>query len=211
MRRSAFFQKSIRETPMNKRTRKPACKPKAVKPYTTMETVNGQKFETTYFEPTHPFAIEKVTGVKIIAFNDEGKILAVRKRKKFDPNRKLNIISGTHEGDDKNYEETIRREAREEANVTLGRLFLAAVIERKLKGASSTTYHLVMTARVKEFIPYTEYQEPNERFFLTREEFLKRYNAGTPEDMVKLIDMAEFMIEDAPECDPYIRQIMQHC
>lgn len=198
---------------MNKRTRKPAGKLKATKPYTTTETVNGEEFEVAYFEPTYPFVIEKVTGVRIIAFDDEGKILAVRKRKKFDRTRKLNIISGVHEGDDKNYEETIRREAREEANVTLGRLFLAAVIEHKLKGASSqtATYHLVMTAHIKDFIPYTEYQEPNERFFLTREEFLKRYNAGRPEDMAKLIDMAEFMIEDAPECDPYIRQIMQHC
>ena len=198
---------------MAKRIAKPLRPDKQpeIEPYVTNEIVDGQKYDLTYWEPMHPFPMEQVTGIQIIAFNDEGKILAIRKRKKFDPARKLNIIVGTHEGDDKNYEETTRREAREEANVALGQLLIAAVIERKLAGASSqqASYHLVMTARVKDFIPYVEYQEPNERFFLAKDDFLKRYNAGRPEDIAKLIDMAEFVINESPQYDDYIRHILE--
>ena len=65
-------------------------------PYVTTETSNGQTFELTCFEPMHPFDILRAKRIKVIAFDDEGKILAIRKQKKID------IISGTTGCDDRN-------------------------------------------------------------------------------------------------------------
>ena len=86
------------------------------------------------------------------------------------------------------------------------------MIESKPKDTPSAeaSFILVMTARVKDIIPYSEYQEPNKRYFLTREKLLKRYSAGKPEDLVKLIEMADFVLTDAPECDPYIKSIIEN-
>lgn len=175
-------------------------------PYVTTETINGQTFELTCFEPMHPFDILRAKRIKVIAFDDAGNVLAIRKHKKID------IISGTTGCDDRNYKDAARREAREEANVTLGRLHLAAVIESKPKDnpSAEASFILVMTARVKGIIPYSEYQEPNKRYFLTKEKLLKRYSAGKPDDLIKLIEMADFVLADAPECDPYIKSIIEN-
>jgi 8-oxo-dGTP pyrophosphatase MutT (NUDIX family) len=181
-------------------------KNKKPSPYVTTETINGRMFELTCFEPMHPFDIFRAKRIKVIAFDDEGKVLAIRKRKKID------IISGTTGCDDRNYKDAARREAREEANVTLGRLHLAAVIESIPKDNSSAevSFILVMTARAKGVIPYSEYQQPNKRYFLTKENLLKRYSGGKPDDLAKLIEMADFVLADAPECDPYIKSIIEN-
>ena len=191
--------------PMSKATESKTASKKGT-PYVTTETINGRTFELTCFEPMHPFDILRAKRIKIIAFDDEGKILAIRKQKKID------IISGSTGCDDRNYKDAARREAREEANVTLGRLHLAAVIESKPKDnpSAEANFILVMTARVKSTIPYSEYQEPNKRYFLTKEKLLKRYSAGKPDDLVKLIEMADFVLSDAPECDPYIKKIIEN-
>ncbi len=157
-------------------------------PYKTIVTAEAREVELTYHEPMFPFDAERVRGIKIIAFDNEGRILGVKKGRTYD------IPSGCQEWEDDTFEETAYREANEQAQVTLGQITLAAVIEEALKGSEeATTYTLVMTGMVKEMEPMLSEKE-HKRAFLTKSNFLKRYRFGNPEALRVLIEMTEFAV-----------------
>lgn len=158
-------------------------------PHKTKALVDGQEVEQTYHEALFPFDKEQVTGIKVIAFDHEGKILGVKRGRTFD------IPSGCQEWDDDTFEEATRREVYEQASAVLDKIALAAVIENAPLGTDDpTTFTLVMTGFVKALEPMLLGRD-HKRTFLDKKTFLNRYRFGNPDDLKHLIDMAEFYAE----------------
>jgi len=157
-------------------------------PYKTKIIAEAREIELTYHEPMFPFDAELVREIKIIAFDEIGRILGVKKGRTFD------IPRGQLEWDDDDFEDATRREVYEQAGVVLEQITLAAVIEEVLKGQEERpTYTLVLTGAVQgiEALPAARERK---RGFFKKEIFLKRYRFGDPEDLRVLIEMAEFYL-----------------
>jgi hypothetical protein len=130
--------------------------------------------------------------------------LAVRNQNRID------VINGSLTWEDDTPEHATHREAKEEGNVTLGKVTLAAVIESRLKGTdlAQATFITVMTARIVSVDPYMPWHEKRNRVFLTKEDLLKKLSADKARDLSKLIDMAAFALVEASEVDPIIKHII---
>lgn len=174
--------------------------------YVTTVNIDGQTYEQRYYEPVRCYDSIRAQGLKLIAFDGENRILAIR-----DKNR-VDIVNGSLTWEDDTLEDAARREAREEGNVTLGQVALAAVIESNPKGAppKHITYTLVMAARIKSVDPYQPWHGTHKRVFLTKENLLKRFSAGKAKDLSKLLDMAEFVLNDKPEVVDHMAYIMRN-
>lgn len=175
-------------------------------PYLTTAKIDGQIHEHRYYEPMHGYDKCMVKNVKVVAFDNEDRILTVR-----DGNR-IDIVNGSIEWDDDTPEDAARREAMEKANVTLGEVSLGAVIESKPKGGSSgqAAVTLVMTARIKSIDPYKSWQGAPKRAFLTKEELFKKLGPRKSKDLTRLIDMASFALVEETLTDPVIKHIIDN-
>jgi 8-oxo-dGTP pyrophosphatase MutT (NUDIX family) len=159
--------------------------------YQTTHISEPREIELTYHEPLFPFDAEMVREIKIIAFDNMGRVLGVKRGRTFD------IVSGQQEWDDDNFEDAARREIYEQAGAVLGPITLAAVIEEVLKGQNENrrrpTYTLVMTGVIQGMEDFPP-ERVRKRGLFKKEIFLKRYRFGNPDDMRVLIEMAEFAL-----------------
>ncbi len=97
----------------------------------------------------------------------------------------VDILRGCLTWEDDTWEHAALREAREEGNVTLHLVSLAAVIESRRSNASEDqiTYTLVITARIKSIDPYQPWHGVPKRVFLSKEQLLKRFSARRAKDL----------------------------
>jgi len=200
-------------------------------PYKTTTIIKGYEIEQTYHEPVFPFDAERVRSVKIIAFDDEGKILGIKRGRTFD------IPCGQLEWDDDNFQDTAKREVYEQANVNLGQITLAAVIAERIIGTieheqayeavakfrgkqkpeanqkdkkyqkqrTRPAFTLVMTGGVQEIEPLPHARDIKRGFF-DKETFLDRYRFGNRDDLRKLIEMADFALPPKSKRENAIRK-----
>ncbi len=143
-------------------------------------------------EPVFPYDPDRVRRVKVIAFNDQDRILSFRQ------GRKYSILCGKVEWDDEDAEDAARREAIEAANVKLGDLRVSSILEgRNDKG--EPVYTLVYSGRVASEDPLLPKQKRKHRF-LKKISLLK--HAETPV-LHELIDMAEFFLPENANLGEY--------
>ncbi len=134
--------------------------------------------------PLFTFAWDRAASVNLILFSDDGqKILVVQKGEAFD------ILRGAREWDDDTLEDTVRREARDQAGVVLDAVTIAAILSTQEELLAEVSYELVMTAFVLSQERHT-FQE-TKSVFIDKETFLEHYTFGNREEMKTLMSMAE--------------------
>lgn len=125
---------------------------------------------------------EQVTSVGVIAFTREGKVAVTLQSRGFD------IPGGHVQRGDRSLEETARREALEEARVTLGKVeYLGAL---RSNYYSEPTYIVLMAAMVEQVLPFAPSPDHRLRLFLTPEQFASVYSAGDRERMQAAVRQA---------------------
>ena len=122
--------------------------------------------------------------VRLIAFDKIGRILVVQKGNAID------IIKGRQEFDDDTHEDAVRREAEEQASVSLGEVSLAAKIQLPEWINGKPVYELVFTGLVDE-IGLRPDGNDYIRFFMDKKVFIKKYRQDSTEEMKALIEMAD--------------------
>lgn len=150
------------------------------------------------------FPETNVTAVLIVAFTEDGKILAIEHA-----TRGIDIPGGHREISDPSDFETARRELMEETSTNIGHLIRCMVLEssgyEKLQ-SNEKSYMVVMTGvihNVGEFVPSAEVKA---RHFLTTDEFINSYGGQNPEDMRFIINVAKETVSskrgEAPDFRP---------
>ncbi len=131
--------------------------------------------------------LEKVTSVAVVPFDEKGDIVvALLKRGPDLPGGHMQINENT-------FSETARREALEEAFITLSDLEIACIIQSDFYGNTEDklTYMIIMAGIVDTFEP----EEPNEdtsgRKIISIEAFLQEYSAGDKNFMKDILCRAQ--------------------
>ena len=93
--------------------------------------------------------------------------------------RGIDLPGGHVETEDTSVEETVRREALEEAGIELGPLVLASVIESDYFGPDRLTYMLSYVATVVGFGTVSTEHESSGRRIVSIEEFLSEYRGDS--------------------------------
>ncbi|QIA27554.1 NUDIX domain-containing protein [Thermaerobacter sp. PB12/4term] len=131
-------------------------------------------------------SFEQVTSVGVVAFTAEGKVVVTLQSRGFD------IPGGHVQLGDRTLEETARREALEEARVTLGKVeYLGAL---RSNYYTVPTYIVLMAAMVDQVLPFEPTPCHRLRLFLTPEQFGSVYSAGDRERMQKAVNQARALL-----------------
>jgi len=146
----------------------------------------GQQVNFVLLEPDRVPAFEKITSVAVVPFTLEGRIVATVL------DRGVDLPGGHVQETENTIEETARREAMEEAGITLKDLFVVNVIQSDYYGSApdDLTYMMILTAFVDEFQPFTPGLESTGRFVLDIEDFLTQYIARDREWMRSMVTAA---------------------
>ena len=135
----------------------------------------------------HP-PFDKVTSVAVVPFTDEGLIVAALLQ------RGVDLPGGHVQEGERTIEEVARREALEEAGITLREVHAAEVLQSDYYGPDDLTYMVLTTAFVDEYRPFAPNEESQGRLTLSVEEFLERFTAGDVEGMRHLIAAAHTVL-----------------
>jgi 8-oxo-dGTP pyrophosphatase MutT (NUDIX family) len=131
---------------------------------------------------------DKVTSVAVVPFTDEGLIVAALLQ------RGVDLPGGHVQEGERTMEEVARREALEEAGITLREVHVAEVLQSDYYGPDDLTYMVLTTAFVDEYRPFGPTEESQGRLTRSVEEFLERYTAGDVEGMRHLIAAAHTVL-----------------
>jgi 8-oxo-dGTP diphosphatase len=129
----------------------------------------------TWLDPAEADTIDPaaVWGVGVIPFTEDGDVVVVRLR------RGIEIPAGGIEPQDLDFEATARREAWEEARITLGELELAQVAQVDRVDADEPARYLVFYAgTVRSMPPFEQHCESFERLVVSCEEFVEKDGFG---------------------------------
>ena len=138
------------------------------------------------FEP--PF--EQVTSVSVVPFMSDGRLVVALL------DRGPDLPGGHVREDERTLEETARREAFEEASITLADLVVAEVIQSDYFGSSPAelTYLVTLTGLVDELLAFRPSLESHGRLLLRVDDFLERYQAGDRDQMHLLVEAARTVL-----------------
>ena len=128
---------------------------------------------------------EEISSVLVVPFAADGKVVAVRNKRGWD------LTGGHVEPYDKDIEAAARREAREEANITLGELHPIGTIEFLESREGIKKYMPVMATTVKHMGSFTANDEILERTSMSTDEYLQRQQAGDPDIMKEILNTAK--------------------
>ncbi|HYD17384.1 MAG TPA: NUDIX domain-containing protein [Patescibacteria group bacterium] len=150
------------------------------------QDIKGKQVNFIFLPPDTLPPIEKVTSVAVVPFTGNGEIVAALLH------RGPDIPGGHMHKGETSFEETARREAMEEAFITLGPLKTALVIQSDFYGSApeELTYMLVMTGIVTEFHDVIPDGETLGRKVMPVSDFLAAYTAGDPHFMAEIIEAA---------------------
>ncbi len=125
-----------------------------------------------------------ITNVAAIAFADSDNIVAV------ELHRGLDLPGGHKEPEDTNALDTVRREAMEEACITLaGPFYVVGIIESNYYPEPS--YMLIIACKVDELHDFEALHESLGRELVTPAEFTQRYTASSAKVMSELMRRAQ--------------------
>ncbi|HEY7355282.1 MAG TPA: NUDIX domain-containing protein [Ktedonobacterales bacterium] len=143
----------------------------------------GQQVNFVLLEPDRVPPFEKITSVAVVPFTPEGRIVATVL------DRGVDLPGGHVQETENTIEETARREALEEAGITLKDLFVVKVIQSDYYGSApdDLTYMITLTAFVDAFQPFIPNPESTGRLVLDIEDFLAQYTAGGREWMRSMV------------------------
>jgi 8-oxo-dGTP diphosphatase len=131
--------------------------------------LDGREFTLKYLAPDASYDTPAVTSASVVPLLPDGRIVVAVL------DRGIDLPGGHVAMEDESVEETVRREALEEAGVELGPLVLATVIESDYFGPSRLTYMLNYVAKVIGLRPASTEHEPLGRRIVSTEVFLKEY------------------------------------
>src|SRR5438067_10525337 len=146
--------------------------------------VRGQMSNIVPLGATFRPPFDKVTSVGVVPFTDDGLIVAALLQ------RGVDLPGGHVQEGERTIEEVARREALEEAGITLREVHVAEVLQSDYYGPDDLTYMVLTTAFVDEYRLFAPTEESQGRFTLSVEEFLGRYTAGDVEGMRHLVGAA---------------------
>jgi 8-oxo-dGTP pyrophosphatase MutT (NUDIX family) len=135
----------------------------------------------------HP-PFDKVTSVGVVPFTDEGLIVAALLQ------RGVDLPGGHVQEGERTIEEVARREALEEAGITLREVQAAEVLQSDYYGPDDLTYMVLTTAFVDEYRPFVPNEASQGRITLSVEEVLAGYTAGDVEGTRHLIAAAHTVL-----------------
>jgi len=172
--------------------------------YSFRTVIEGREAEVRIHEPNYAGEVEDAKLFKVIVFDSEGRVLAVRTK------RVIDLPGGRVEWEDDTLAEAARREVLETARVMLGPLALAAVLAATPAGGGpplSATTTVVLASRAVATSAARATLRMDRHAFLGVSKLLQRYNAG-PTDLLRvLIDMADFaLLDEAPGADAMTRK-----
>lgn len=139
---------------------------------------------------------EKITSVLVVPFTADGLIVCALLP------RGIDLPGGHTQKNEQNCEETARREAIEEAGITLGKLQLLTVLQSDYLGSETEqlTYIVVMTGFVENILPYEGLHESLGRRIIRIDDFLTQYqNDDFKENMCKIVQKAKNLLLVKPE------------
>jgi 8-oxo-dGTP diphosphatase len=118
-----------------------------------MVVVRGQMSNIVPLGAAFRPPFDKVTSVGVVPFTDDGLIVAALLQRGVD-------LPGDHvqEGE-RTIEEVARREALEEAGITLREVHVAEVLQSDYYGPDDLTYMVLTTAFVDEYRPFAPNEE----------------------------------------------------
>lgn len=147
-------------------------------------THDGRSFNVQYRTSSTDFDQSAVTSASVTAFMPDGRLaLALLDRGPDLPGGHVNTA-------DRSIEDTVRREAMEEAGLTLGPLTLSCVIESDYFGQDKLTYMLNYAAWVEELTDVPNEFESSGRTILAVREFLDSYTGGDVAGMSRIVNAA---------------------
>jgi len=129
---------------------------------------------------------DKVTSVSVVPFTADGQIVAAILE------RGVDLPGGHVQEGERAFDEVARREAYEEAGITLRDVRVAQVIQSDYYGSApdDLTYMVQATAFVDAFADFIPTDESSGRVMLSIDEFLRRYIAGDTEMMRRIVAAA---------------------
>ncbi|HEX8762191.1 MAG TPA: NUDIX domain-containing protein [Candidatus Saccharimonadales bacterium] len=147
--------------------------------------IKGKTVTFTHIGATAKPLFKDVTSVSVIPFTKDGDIVAVHLK-----HRGLDLPGGHVEPGETEAEQTIHREAMEEAGITVTHPVLIEVIESDYY--EHQTYMLLYSAFVHEFHEYEpgDYEMSEGREIVSQDEFIERYEAGNKKLMKQAIQSA---------------------
>ena len=144
-------------------------------------TVKGKPVTFTHRGASVMPDFKHVTSVSVIPFTTEGNIVAVRLR-----HRGLDLPGGHVEPGESTPEETLNREVREEACMTVRTPVLTEVVESDY--FEQPSYMLLYAAFVDKLHEFEPSDEAAERVEVSPEEFIRQYAAGNKQLMAATIE-----------------------
>lgn len=131
---------------------------------------------------------EHVTSVAAIPFTANGRLVAVRLRK-----RGLDLPGGHVETHETSVEQTLRREVIEEACMTIQSPVLVETIQSDYFGTPSyMQLYAVLIDELHDFVPS---DEASERVIISPEEYITQYTAGNRALMWQAITKAQYLLQ----------------
>lgn len=132
-----------------------------------------------------------VTSVAVVAFTNDGRIVAVDLVK-----RGIDLPGGHVEPGETSALQTLRREVMEEASMTIQDPILVEAIQSDYFD-DRHSYMLIYAAFVDELLEFTENHESIRRVILTKEELLAAYTAGDTAILEHVVDVGWKLLTDA--------------
>ena len=150
--------------------------------------IKGKRVTFTLLDPASVLPpLKKVTSVAVVPFDQHGNIVAALL------DRGPDLPGGHMQVGEQSFAETARREAREEAFVTLAKLDIACVIQSDHYGdtADKLTYMIIMTGMVDKFEAEKPDHETAGRKIMSPEDFIRDYTAGDKSLMRDIVTRAQ--------------------
>ncbi|WP_177320282.1 NUDIX hydrolase [Lentzea waywayandensis] len=141
-----------------------------------------------------------IYGVGVVAFSGDDEIVMVRL------NRGIEIPAGTVEAADTSLEHTARREAWEEACITLGQLHLVQLMRVEWHDlAKPAVYVPIYAGKVASMPPFAQRHETYGRIIVSCRQYVDVLGFGTRRDRERLIANAKSAVyQRFPACSSWL-------
>lgn len=152
------------------------------------QIIKGKKVTFTLLDPVSYIPpLEKVTSVAVVPFDQDGNIVTALLK------RGPDLPGGHMQVGEKDFSETARREALEEAFITLGKIEIACVIQSDYYGDTDDklTYMIVMAGMIDKLEAEKPNKESAGRKVMSIEKFLQDYSAGDKNFMRDIVMQAQ--------------------
>jgi 8-oxo-dGTP diphosphatase len=150
--------------------------------------IKGREVTFTRLAPGVVPPFEKVTSVGVVPFTTDGRIVVILQ------DRGIDIPGGHVQSKETSIFETARREAMEEAHISLRDLQVVQAIQSDYFGPDDLTYLVTVTGLVAEFHAFRPSLDSTDRLIMDVDDFLLRCSAGDVEGMSQAVHSARELL-----------------